>query len=67
MKERSVAEIQQECANLLFKAGQLQYQIEVQNQDLKLVVEEIKKLNVEGAAAQKREAEAAKASEGSVA
>jgi hypothetical protein len=59
-KKRSVAEIQSEYTQLCAKAGHLQYSIYALKLDLDLVNEQLKDLNIEGAAAQKAEAESAK-------
>lgn len=59
-KERTVNEIQNEYTGLCARAGHLQYSIKALSDDLALVNEQLKDLNIEGAAAQKREQEAAK-------
>ena len=60
-KERSVKEIQDDYTQLCARAGHLQYSISALGDDLRLVNEQLKQLNIEGGIAQKREAEAAKA------
>ncbi len=54
---RTVTEIHQDYSNLCVKAGHLQYSLYALQIDLDLVNEQLKDLNVEGAAAQKAEAE----------
>lgn len=57
---RDIKEVEQEFSNLCAKAGHLQYQVAVFSEDLKLVNEEIKKLNFEAAAIHAATKEAAK-------
>lgn len=55
-KHRSVDEIRQEYSNLCSKAGHLQYSIKCLKDDLELVNEQLKELNLEAAAAANAEA-----------
>lgn len=48
-KKRTLAEVHQEYSNLCAKAGNLQYQITVFNEDLDLVNDQLKELNFEAA------------------
>lgn len=48
-KKRTLAEVSQEYSNLCAKAGNLQYQIVVFNEDLALINEQLKNLNFEAA------------------
>lgn len=48
-QKRTLAEVTQEYSNLCAKAGNLQYQIQVFGEDLKLVNEQLKELNFEAA------------------
>ncbi len=57
-KNRSVSEIQQAYSELCVKAGHLAYSIFALQKDLATAQEMQVDLNLEGAAAQKREAEA---------
>lgn len=67
MSKRTVSEIQQSYTDLCVKAGHLNYSIFALKIDLALVNEQLKDLNLEGAAAQKAEQDAKAASEGAVA
>ncbi len=60
---RTVTEIHQDYSNLCVKAGHLQYSLYALQIDLDLVNEQLKDLNLEGAAAQKAEAELKAAAE----
>ncbi len=59
-KKRSVAEIQKEYSELCVKAGHLAYSIRALSKDLASIQEVQESLNLEGAEAQRREAEEAK-------
>lgn len=48
-QKRTLAEVSQEYSNLCAKAGNIQYQIQVFGDDLKLVNEQLKDLNFEAA------------------
>jgi hypothetical protein len=48
-KKRTIAEIQGEYQNLCTKAGHIQYQVKVLNDDLQLLNEQLKDLNLEAA------------------
>lgn len=54
---RAVSEIQNEYQNLCTKAGHINYQIFVLSNDLGLVQETLRDLNMEAMAAQKAEAD----------
>lgn len=60
-KKRTVTEIQGEYTQLCARAGHLEYSIYALQSDLELLNLTMKDLNIEGAAAQKAEAEAAAA------
>lgn len=45
--KRTLAQVSQEYSNLCAKAGNIQYQIQVFGEDLKLVNEQLKDLNFE--------------------
>jgi hypothetical protein len=60
IKTRTVAEIQKEYTELCARAGHLAYSIFALKSDLSLVHERQKDVNIEGAMAQKSEAESAK-------
>lgn len=60
-KNRSVADIQKDYSELCVRAGHLAYSIRALEKDLASVQQVQEDLNLEGAAAQKREAEEAKA------
>lgn len=55
---RTVKEIQADYSNLCVRAGHLNYSIFALSIDLDLIHEQMKDLNIEGATAQKAEAEA---------
>lgn len=59
--KRSVAEIQKDYSELCLRAGHLAYSIKALQIDLESVQSVQKDLNLEGAEAQRREAEEAKA------
>jgi hypothetical protein len=67
MSKRTVSEIQTEYTTLCTRAGHLNYSIFALGLDLALVQEQLKELNLEGAAAQKAEADAKAESETPVA
>jgi hypothetical protein len=56
IKMRTVTEIQQDYSQLCTRAGHLQYSLFALNLDLSVVNEQLKDLNIEGAAAQKEAA-----------
>lgn len=47
---RSMKEVEQEYSQLILKAGQLQYQVKIGQDDLSLLNEQLKDLNFEAAA-----------------
>lgn len=55
-EKRTLAEVTQDYSNLCAKAGNLQYQIQVFGEDLKLVNEQLKELNFEAAKLKSEEA-----------
>ncbi len=59
-KKRSVADVQREYSELCVKAGHLAYSIRALSKDLASIQEVQESLNLEGAEAQRREAEEAK-------
>lgn len=61
-KHRSVQEIQGEYQNLCAKAGHIQYSIKCFQDDLALVNNSLKELNLEAAASSRADAEKAKES-----
>jgi len=56
---RKLEEIQAEYQRLCLQAGHIQYQMSTLEKDLSLLNEQMRDLNLEGAAAQKAAAEAA--------
>lgn len=48
-KERALKDVEAEYHNLVYKAGTLQYQVNVLSADLNLVNDQIKELNFEAA------------------
>ncbi len=56
--KRSISEISSAYQSLCVKAGHIQYQVFTLTNDLKLLNQELRDLNLEAAAAQKAEAEA---------
>lgn len=54
-KERSLAEIQTQYAELCTRAGHIQYQISALSKDLDLVNEELRKINLEAYESKKTE------------
>ena len=59
-KQREIPEIQAEYQNLCMKAGHLQYSIKCHKDDLALINDQLRELNLEAAAAQAKAQEAAK-------
>lgn len=60
-KERTLADIQLEYSNTAMRAGALQYEIKVKNDDLKLLNDRLRDLNMEFIAAKNKQAEIDKA------
>lgn len=56
VNKRTLDEVRQEYSNLCAKAGHVQYQIAVLGDDLKLINDQIKELNLEAAKIQATEA-----------